>query len=95
MKGFNIMRMNAETAKTENGSCTYDGIDYILLQQAYADNDQLSNCGYKYTASAKKSNQWNDEDAAHYIVCWSVIDSNCDDEDSACDWSNPVSVTKI
>lgn len=88
--------MNAETAKTENGYCTFGGIGYILTQQAYSVNDRSAEFGYSYQANAKKESEWDDEDADEYIVTWETVDECEDgDESSACDWENPVSVEKI
>lgn len=88
--------MNRERAKTENGYCTYDGIDYILTQQAYSVNDCSSEFGYNYQANAKKETEWDDTEADEYVVTWETVDACKDgDESSACDWENPVSVDKI
>ena len=87
--------MDAETAKTKNGSCTVEDVDYILLQQAYPENDQSAECGYSYCALAKKAAQWDDDDADHYMIYWDVIDVECDDESNACDWDTPAKVVKI
>jgi hypothetical protein len=88
--------MDAKTAKLENGSCKFDGVDYILLQQAYSANNDNAECGYVYQASAKRENEWDSDDADHYTVTWDVIDKCEDgDESGACDWDNPISVTKV
>jgi hypothetical protein len=87
--------MTLDQAKTKNGSFTFDNVDYTLLQQAYSENNQNVWCGYSYVALAKKSSEWDNEDADQYMVKWIVIDTDCDDESNACDWNYPIEVKKI
>jgi hypothetical protein len=78
--------------------CCYGGIDYILTQQAYAENNDRCNDGICYRAQAKMADQWDDDSADTYIVTWDTIEgfltSGDDDESNACDWSKPLSVVK-
>lgn len=97
---------NKKELENEYGSVVYDGIKYILTQQAYVDQD-ISGAPI-YEAQAIRADDIPDEydtvDA--YMVTWYVPDSTIEywnkcqesgdyiDEGDACDWDNPDSVDK-
>ena len=84
--------MDYETAATQNGTATFDGVVYALCQQAYIDNYGTDG-GVRYYATAI------DADGNKYKVTWETIEYDdghvSDDESDACDWDNPISVDLI
>lgn len=65
----------------------FEGKEYRLTQDAYVSDD-----GATYQASAQ------DADNNEYMVVWEVNHpdfENLTDESEACDWENPIRVTRI
>lgn len=89
-----MIRIDRETARKDFGDCEYDGVEYILTQQAYSSNDASADCGYVYRAQAKRADEWDNADAPEYTIFWDVIDAETDEESGACDWDNPNNVSR-
>lgn len=81
--------MNIEKMARENGKATYNGTEYVLLQQAY------TNDGETYEATAIRPDELDKADEDGWVPCyrvtWYVLDSynpEEQEEDCACDWSH-------
>ncbi len=61
-------------------SLDYKGKTLTLMQDAYLDGDCDGN-GY-YTAHAI------DDDDNDYQIFWEIINHDCEDQSSACDWND-------
>jgi hypothetical protein len=81
--------MNYATAATQNGILTHAGIEYALLDNAYAENYGTDN-QVRYYANAI------DGAGVKYKVTWETVAYDCtdlpDDESMACDWDKPISI---
>ena len=77
---------------TANGTVTYGGRLYVLLEQAYLDWNP--NNGYQwYTARAICPEEIDlDGWCSTYRITWDILNEDAENEEDACDWSNPVSV---
>ena len=80
--------MNLETMRLENGHFELDGKEYVLLQQAYRDNDVF--------AATAICMQDEEEDGwkPAYRVTWEIIGDD-EDESNNANWDEPESVKEI
>lgn len=69
------------------GSVVFHGNKYVLIQDAYIDDTV-------YIADAIRADDEPDEDdyVPIYKVVWKIIYPEMEDENSRCDWENPVDV---
>lgn len=80
--------MNIKEMAMNNGKTTYNGVEYVLLQQAY------TNDGETYEATAIRPDELDKAEdgwVTAYEIVWNVLDSYNPDEqeeDCACDWRN-------
>lgn len=76
--------------QSENGTTTYNGVKYTLIQQAYPDGDDF------YTALAINELDPKNEEGYQklYKVTWEVKYDSIEEfeEDVMCDWDNPEEV---
>lgn len=91
------MSSTIEQDKRDYGHVVYDGVSYVLTQQAYLENDSTGTAIYQ--ALAQREDQWvaDPDPVEHelYMVEWDITDPDCDDESHACDWDNPADVRKL
>lgn len=73
------------------GSFEQDGQNYVLLQQAYADNNKYQEAAF-FARAVKIGDEVIAGVAPTYMVEYEIIDHDCDDDSYACDWDNPISV---
>jgi len=77
------------------GEVEFEGRKYVLEEEAYADNDLSSFCGYSYSAKAHLA----DEPDRKFEVTWypkeDWVESESEYEDEACDWKNPYRVVEV
>lgn len=109
--------------KEEYGAVKKKGVEYILTQQAYADNYGADGeVIYKAMAEDEEGNEYrviwetttefdeaqelhsleNDEDLTdeeierkEELIENGVKSCYCEDESNACDWDNPVSISRV
>lgn len=80
--------MNIKEMVMNNGKTTYNGVEYVLLQQAY------TNDGETYEATAIRPDELDKAEDGWipaYQVTWNVLDSydaEEQEEDCACDWAH-------
>lgn len=83
--------MSINEMSISNGHTTYNGVEYVLLRQAY------TNDGETYTAPAIRPDELDKADKDGWVPCyevtWGVTDPDAETEDVACDWDDPASVT--
>lgn len=76
----------------ENGHFSYDGNEYVLIEQAFYTVDERHYDDPCYSARAFRLNTLTDEATARcYTVKWDIIDPD-EDESNICDWSSPSEV---
>jgi hypothetical protein len=84
-----------EKLAAEHGTWEHDGKTLTLLQQPHI-TGQNDNAYYEATAIDK--NYERQETAGEipdtYLIRWEIINFETTDESDACDWDNPVSITK-
>lgn len=84
--------MDIDEMEKKFGSVLYDGAKYILLQDAYLDNED----GFgdaMYFADAVKVGDTPDEGCLPvYTVVWEIINPETEDAEDACDWDAPADV---
>ena len=74
------------------GSVEYEGEKYILLQDAYLENDGAYGDA-AYFADAVKVGDTPDEGYLPvYTVVWEIIDKETEDAGNACDWDTPADI---
>lgn len=86
--------LQSELSRLElNGACSYDGKPLILLEQAYCSYDCYHGIA-QYVATAICPNEIaKDFTAPCYVVTWPIIRPSAENEEDACDWSNPDGLT--
>ena len=87
-------KINGEELKTlvkSAGSFKQDGQTYVLLQQAYADNNKYQEAAF-FARAVKIDDEIIAGVAPTYMVEWEITDHDTEDDGNACDWDNPISV---
>jgi len=90
-----ISKINGEELNSlakSAGTFEQDGQTYVLLQQAYADNNKHQEAAFFATA-VKIGDEIVDGLVPTYMVEWEIIDHDTEDDGNACDWDNPISIT--
>ena len=71
------------------GSVTFDGEEYVLLEDAFLDNNNRGEGAY-FARAIKASESPDDEGyISYYMVEWAISNPETEDGGGACDWDNP------
>ena len=83
--------MSINDMEKKFGSVEFEGAKYILIQDAYLDNEGYGEAAY-FANAIKVGDTQDNGYVPVYTVEWGIINPETEDEADACDWDTPADV---